>query len=45
MALAETAANLGNAILLGLAGGKPIDRARWILLGRKPAKRRTRPAA
>jgi hypothetical protein len=33
MALAETAANLWAAILPGLAGGKSIDRARWILLG------------
>jgi len=45
MPLAETAANLWAAILPGLAGGKPIDRARWILLGPKPAKRRTGPAA
>ena len=45
MPLAETAANLWAAILPGLAGGKPIDGARWILLGPKPAKRRTGPAA
>ena len=32
MALAETAANLSAAILPGLAGGKPVDRARWVLL-------------
>jgi len=33
MSLAETAANLWAAILPGLAGGKSIDRPRWILLG------------
>ncbi len=33
MALAETAANLWAAILPGLAGGKSIDRARWIIMG------------
>jgi hypothetical protein len=33
MALAETAANMWAAILPGLAGGKSIKRARWILLG------------
>ncbi len=33
MGLAETAAGLWSVILPGLAGGKPIDRARWVLLG------------
>src|SRR5712692_4652435 len=33
MGLAETAAGLWAAILPGLAGGKSIDRARWIIMG------------
>ena len=33
MGLAETAAKLWAAMLPGLAGGKSIDRARWILVG------------
>ncbi len=33
MGLDETAAGLWSVILPGLAGGKPIDRARWVLLG------------
>jgi len=32
MGLAETAAGLWSVILPGLAGGKSIDRARWVLL-------------